>query len=192
MDTENRLSNVSFLIFGITFICIILSCMGAFDHYLIKGYCIPGIPLEAQPKGCENGNSRAQASEQGNSTITTKQDFVEAGQNIHQATGINPLDVVIALIVVCVVLYVLGSMIMGVSRVRNKLTKTDPILPVTNDPSSRIQYNKGQPRIESERRMKSDAIAIPLMISIAVIIFIVVLDAIHYCQPLFGIYKFCF
>jgi len=63
---------------------------------------------------------------------------------------------------------------------------------VTNHEWSRTQYNKGAALIEDERRDKAGSMAIPFMISLGVIIFLVILDVIHYCQPLpFGRF-FCF
>lgn len=159
--TTDRLSNVSFLIWGFMLLCLIGSCLGAFNHFLLRGYAIPGIPLEYQHKGAsyDHGFDTADCiPDSVGCAPSEKSDFWDAGQKFQKATSVNPLEVLATLIIVCVVLFVLASLLLSARRMRDRIEKKEPV--------SAYSVEGGT------RKMKADAMAIPLMISIAVIIWI--------------------
>lgn len=160
--TTSRLSNVSFLIFGSTMICIIFACLGAFNHFLLRGYAIPGIPLEYQHKGAGYNHGFDTTDcipDSVECAPSDKSDLWDAGQKVQKTTSVNPLEVLAALIVISVVLWVLASLLVSLTRARNKIEGKEQVSEYTI---------KG-----GERRAKANAMAIPLMISIAVIVWIV-------------------
>lgn len=173
--TTDRLSDISFLIFGFTMICIIFACLGAFDHFLLRGYAIPGIPLEDQHKGASYTHGFDTTDcipDSVGCAPSDKSDFWDAGQKVQKATSVNPLEVLTALIVISVVLWVLASLLVAISRARGKIEGKEPV--------SEYSLEGGT------RRYKANAMAIPLLLSIAFIVWIVYMGVTH--QPILGFY----
>lgn len=172
----------------ITVILVILCSCGAFNHFLLRGYCIPGIPLEDQHAGCEHGFDTSKCiPDSVGCAPSANSDFWKAGQDLGQVTHTNPLEMLGILIVICVVMFIFVSLMMTLSHLRNRLTHTDPI-PATNEDGSR----KGHYMRENERSLKAESMAIRFVISLSIIGYLIYLDQIHKCIQLSGTTSFCF